>query len=220
MPKETFLNLDPEKRERFLQAAILEFAENNFDTASINRIVRSLNIARGSVYQYFEDKLDLWLYLKAYAETCKMRYIQSVVRSDYADFWEYYRALFVRGIDFDLEEPLCSRFLYRVSKYESSAEVVPYLNDWQKKARVVFCEWVSMEQEAGSFDPELPVDITAHYMMTVSISIADLLQDKYQVDFEGNLRAGKPLFGGNRQELTAAVEELVNLLERSLKKQS
>ena len=59
MPKETFLNLPEEKRNRILDAAIQEFAANPYDVASISNIVRKVGIAKGSFYQYFEDKKDL-----------------------------------------------------------------------------------------------------------------------------------------------------------------
>ena len=77
MPKETFHNLPEEKKGQFINAALEEFAGNNFDTASVTRIVKKLGIAKGSVYQYFEDKLELWLYLKEYCEGVKMSYVPS-----------------------------------------------------------------------------------------------------------------------------------------------
>ena len=63
MPSNTFLNLPDDKRERIISAALEEFANNDFRNASITRMVRSLGIAKGSVYQYFKDKKDLYLYL-------------------------------------------------------------------------------------------------------------------------------------------------------------
>lgn len=63
MPKQTFLNLPKEKREAFVGIALEEFARNDYATASVSRIVARAGIAKGSVYQYFEDKRDLFLYL-------------------------------------------------------------------------------------------------------------------------------------------------------------
>ena len=56
MPKDTFTNLPEEKRRHFLNIAIKEFAEHPYNTASISEIVRQAGIAKGSVYQYFENK--------------------------------------------------------------------------------------------------------------------------------------------------------------------
>ena len=40
-----------------------EFAENDYANVSISRIVTNAGIAKGSFYQYFEDKDDLYSYL-------------------------------------------------------------------------------------------------------------------------------------------------------------
>ena len=63
MPKETFFNLPPDKRERLIDAALDELVRYPFDQASISRIVAATGIAKGSFYQYFEDKLDLFSWL-------------------------------------------------------------------------------------------------------------------------------------------------------------
>lgn len=63
MPSETFFRLPEEKRQRLMDAAWEEFTRIPFADASINKIVRSANIPRGSFYQYFEDKRDLFTYL-------------------------------------------------------------------------------------------------------------------------------------------------------------
>lgn len=67
MPKQTFYKLPQEKQERILAAAKREFTHVRYDDASINQIVREAGIPRGSFYQYFEDKQDIFLYfLKDY----------------------------------------------------------------------------------------------------------------------------------------------------------
>ncbi|MEI3362453.1 MAG: TetR/AcrR family transcriptional regulator [Oscillospiraceae bacterium] len=60
MCTDTFLRLPEEKRNRFLQAAWEEFTTASFAEASINQIVRRARVPRGSFYQYFLDKWDLF----------------------------------------------------------------------------------------------------------------------------------------------------------------
>ena len=52
-----------EKRQRLLTAARKEFKRIRFSDVSINRIILNACIPRGSFYQYFEDKEDLFRYL-------------------------------------------------------------------------------------------------------------------------------------------------------------
>ena len=63
MPTQTFFRLPSEKRERLTEAAWEEFTRVPFSEASINRIIRGAQIPRGSFYQYFEDKEDLFVHL-------------------------------------------------------------------------------------------------------------------------------------------------------------
>lgn len=63
MATDTFLRLPREKRERFLQAAWNEFTTCPYDSVSINRIIQAAQVSRGSFYQYFSGKHDLFIYL-------------------------------------------------------------------------------------------------------------------------------------------------------------
>lgn len=62
MPNKTFFNLSDEKRCRIVDAALQEFAAHSFNEASINRIIKNAEIPKGSFYQYFKNKEDLYLY--------------------------------------------------------------------------------------------------------------------------------------------------------------
>ena len=59
----TFERLNEHKRHAFLEAAFKEFSLKGYDAASITQLVKALGIAKGSVYQYFDDKQDLYQFL-------------------------------------------------------------------------------------------------------------------------------------------------------------
>lgn len=63
MPKPTFLNLPDAKRDRITELALDEFSTHPYRQASLSRIVARAGIAKGSMYQYFENKLDLYRWL-------------------------------------------------------------------------------------------------------------------------------------------------------------
>jgi len=63
MPTATFFRLPEEKRERLIRACWTEVSRVRFSDISINRIITSARIPRGSFYQYFADKEDLIRYL-------------------------------------------------------------------------------------------------------------------------------------------------------------
>ena len=106
MPKDTFFNLPEDKRALICKVALEEFGEYTFDQASINRIVAKAGIAKGSFYQYFEDKADLFLYLARLAGEAKAAYIAPVMHHpEEHNFFTLLRELYVSGIRFAAEHP-------------------------------------------------------------------------------------------------------------------
>ncbi|MFE1291321.1 TetR/AcrR family transcriptional regulator [Streptomyces sp. NPDC058751] len=63
MPTPTWTRLSPARRERVLVAAMDEFGTHGYSTGSLNVIAREAGVAKGSLFQYFEGKLDLFAYV-------------------------------------------------------------------------------------------------------------------------------------------------------------
>lgn len=96
MPKETFYRLPDEKRERVMAAAEREFLENSFEAASINRIIKEAAIPRGSFYQYFEDKKDIFLYIVSTHKNEAFGFVESFIKDSDGDVFSFMR----KAIDF------------------------------------------------------------------------------------------------------------------------
>jgi AcrR family transcriptional regulator len=165
MPKPTFLKLKVEKKEKFILAAFEEFAQHHYETASISRLVDKLGIAKGSIYQYFEDKKDLYLFLIEYANQQKQKAIAEVIRKNYANFFEMYEQIYVSGTQFDLENPLISRFLQNVSQ-ERYAEELGDLN------------LLKNEQLKGLLRSDIEADLMALMIVQVGNGILDFIKLK------------------------------------------
>lgn len=76
MPSSTFLNLDKKKQDIFLKISFQEFITHNYTSASVSEIARVMNIAKGSIYQYFKDKMDLYYYLIDLAFSEKNKFLE------------------------------------------------------------------------------------------------------------------------------------------------
>ncbi len=63
MPTKAFFNLDIQKQTRLLDAAKHEFSQNLFENTSINKIIKNIDMPRGSFYLYFNNKEDIYLYI-------------------------------------------------------------------------------------------------------------------------------------------------------------
>lgn len=113
MPKQTFFNLEPERRAAIIAAAVREFAEHPFEQASLTKIVESCGIAKGSMYQYFEDKKDLYLYIVDLAYEQKRAYVSRAfgVQGDiFAILDEYYRMSYQFALDHPLLHQVANKF--------------------------------------------------------------------------------------------------------------
>lgn len=94
MPTKAFFNLDLKKQEDLLKAARKEFSTNSFENASINQIIKEINMPRGSFYLYFENKEDLYIYiLKNYFKSFKKILFQ-ILSDNNNDLFDSMIALF------------------------------------------------------------------------------------------------------------------------------
>lgn len=104
MPTATFFNLPVEKQNRIFNAAVEEFSEYRFSEASINRIVKMAKISRGSFYQYFKDKKEIY------------HYVIQMMAQEKAEIFNSY------SIDF-----------HEKNAFEIISGGMPYIFDWVKE---------------------------------------------------------------------------------------
>lgn len=62
-----FNKLKSEKKKLIINVAIKEFVQNGFDKASTNEIVKEAKISKGSLFNYFHSKKDLYVYVIKYS---------------------------------------------------------------------------------------------------------------------------------------------------------
>jgi AcrR family transcriptional regulator len=106
MPKDTFFKLPEEKRTLICDVAIDEFAAYPFDQASINRIVAKAGIAKGSFYQYFKDKKDLFLHITHLITQEKTNYISPILcNPKRTDFFSMMREFLLARQQFANDHP-------------------------------------------------------------------------------------------------------------------
>lgn len=99
MPKQTFIKLPNDKKETLISAAMKEFSRAPLFEASISNIIKEAGIPRGSFYQYFEDKEDLYYFLlDEYSQRLRTRFI-SILKKQNGDimetFIESYRMMLI-----------------------------------------------------------------------------------------------------------------------------
>lgn len=104
MPKQTFLNLPPEKQQRLLDAGFEVFSRVPAMDASISDIIKLAAIPRGSFYQYFEDKFDLHAYLVMQFSHQWYQTWRELLQQNQGDFFATVPLLFKEILDMMTDE--------------------------------------------------------------------------------------------------------------------
>ncbi|MDI9414105.1 MAG: TetR/AcrR family transcriptional regulator [Bacillota bacterium] len=156
MPKETFKNLAPERQKLIINAALEEFAGHPYEQASLSRIVKKCGIAKGSMYQYFDDKLGLYRYIVELAYEEKKNYVNKAFsrEGDIFDILEeYYRQSYVFSRDFPLLHQVANRF------WDSRANVLHEHLERGKVSRAQdFNHFLRHAVKSGTVNPMLDPD--------------------------------------------------------------
>jgi len=172
MPKQTFINLHEEKRKIIVNAAIDEFADYGLENASTNRIVANSGISKGSFYQYFEDKQDVFMYLLTVLEREKMEYFKGKhPPSANMDTFQYFRWMIKTGMEFTSAYPRMTQAVSRVM----FGEGMYYGNtfaDVRERTSQGLRVMIRQAIEHGEVDPSVDVDLAVMIMETWSNAIS------------------------------------------------
>ena len=205
MPKETFRHLPAGKRDRFVAAALDEFALHDYRAASLSRIVAAAGIAKGSVYQYFDDKLALYRHLVDQAGRTKFGFIDASLPNDAAGFFEQVRHVVFHGARFDFTHPREGSLLY-LATYEPS---VPEVSAELRAASYHYVRGlVAAGVRQGDLRADLDVEFAVFAVYQLSVSLRDF-------SFKEAVRrgSGSPV---PDDELWAVLDELVGLFRRGM----
>lgn len=209
-PKPTFENLSPTKRERIIRTVLEEFSENGYQKTSINRIVGRLGIAKGSIFQYFKDKENLFLFVFGICLDQVKGYLKNV-RDDTArmPFFDRLGRTLRAGVRFLHDHPLVYRLYLRVL-FESQ---IPFRQDILVAVRQYSHDFlrgmVVAAQERGEIRKDLAPDVAAF--------ILDAVLDRFlQAQCVEHLDAGLGLHAIPPDETEPWVEGIVETVRRGI----
>ena len=218
MPKPTFLKLKADKKELLTNAFLQEFAIHTFDEASLTSVVKSLGIAKGSIYQYFEGKLDLFMYLIAECTATKIKYFVDLKRENCADFWVYFRLLYEEGVKFDLENPLQSHFLHNLVNSLNSPSIKHLYENLINQSIAGFEKMVEHEIELGLFRNDLPIKTMSFLLYKSGVAIQEQMQVLGNINLKESIKNNTPIYEGKVEILLQTVDDYIQLLSRAFDK--
>ncbi len=217
MPTETFYNLPDDKRQQLVEIAMNEFASKPFEQASISSIVKQAGIAKGSIYQYFENKQDLYLYLIDVVTQEKLKFIQANMPPlTTGDFFDIYKQQMLVGARFNLSYPLGMNLLANMAKSPLSNETHTKM---QQVADEYLANMVRQQQEAGAVRADVDPEIIAYFYKAIVNGLADYLAAKTGIQVTDWVKEenAKKLQG---IDLVPIIDQLVNLMRSATAAQS
>jgi len=180
MPKQTFFNLPEEKRERIMNEAVMEFKNYNFDMASINRIVEKSGISKGSFYQYFKDKEDLYIYIMTIIGDKKIEYLTpTLMNFNELNFYEALREMYRVGIQFALENPDYLEIGTRMMR-DTSGIMLKIRDTFSPKGDDMFIALLEKGQKTGDIRSDLDLNLVAKLLISMQLSVVDYYFEKHQ----------------------------------------
>ncbi|NLY46946.1 MAG: TetR/AcrR family transcriptional regulator [Tissierella sp.] len=203
MPQETFFNLPDVKRNLIISAAMEEFSTANYNTASINQICKKSNIAKGSFYQYFTDKLDLYVYIMTLAIEEKIKFFSTVLAEFHTlTLLEQIRLLFIKGIEFAKSHPQYAALGEQFSKENDESAKLSVMKEGDRQSESLFMEMIHNAKSKGEIDNR--VDPLALSMMLQSLNSA---VNGYMLNKFGNIR-----YEYNKEDINNFVDSLLDII--------
>ncbi len=170
IPSSTFYNLDNEKQKRIFDASIKYMARSNYSSLNISDIIKEAKIARGSFYQYFDDKEDLYKYVLDEIGKEKIKFMSDIILDDETPFLDIFEQTFEAGLRF------ASNNILYVKVYENM------LNDYSIYSKLLepnidyviryFKGLIERDQKNGLINKEVDSYLLAELLVDLSSNIS------------------------------------------------
>ncbi len=184
IPTITFLHLDQEKQDRIINASFIEFAERSFEEAKLSNIIKAAGIPRGSFYQYFKDKRDLYFYLFKIIQDEKMEYLKDdFLNIEGLPFLELFRVLYKQGIQFANAHPEYIGIGKHL--FNSRGQIYDELaGDGLKLAKDYYVGYIESDKQKGIIREDVDSETFADLVLTLTTNITTKEFSKDNLDLD------------------------------------
>lgn len=168
-----FEALPEEKQKLIMNSAMEEFVKGGYDKASVNNIVESAGISKGSLFYYFKSKKKLYLYLFEYCENLIISNAKTHLSKDNKDFIKRMNETMTGNLNLLKDYPLVYRFV-RSCKLENSPDVVGDIQLIKENTNDEILSDVYRNVNESLFKEEIDVQKA---MFTVKSTLFQLMHD-------------------------------------------
>ena len=214
MPKATFSTLPEEKRERILRVAANLFAERGFHRTDMEAVAHRAGVAKGSLYNYFRNKDELFLYL------CRngIERFRQAVWADIPPHSNIYRQvehIFRRQVPLILDHPQNFQIYLNLSSSGMKRFANRYSREGEefaaKRLKTLLKEGITQ----GIVREDLDIPFTAFLINSLSIMfMASLISGHFQIRFKEYMEIEGAL---NRKTAENYTERMIKFIHQLLR---
>jgi TetR/AcrR family transcriptional regulator len=211
MVKQGFLNLSKEEQDQVMEAALDEFSQKDYASASINQIIQNAGISKGSMYHYFQNKEDLYMHMLTKVMEEKAKFLQVAVQNagkpvQELDFFENLAFQMEMGIKFAQEK-------YRYHMIGLHLQNMPESSLKERvwgRMKVALDQYMDTMVESAIAAGELRDDLGKEFLLRILGFVVLNFTDIYP-DYRGILQEGD-------QRVVVEMKKLVDFLKHGLRK--
>ena len=161
MPTQTFLNLPQAKQDRVMAAAVAEFSQRNVEEAVVSNIVRAAGIPRGSLYQYFVSKEDLYVYMFELYREQRRQYVQpAFAYYKTHPFLTFFQQFYIRDSTYLLQHPQHIE-LGKVMYSHARGVSLGLIQSIKRRYHDIFIVGIDYDQDLGRMRKDLNAQVLA-----------------------------------------------------------
>ena len=120
---EIMTGIDPQKRERIINAAIEEFASFPYEKASTNNIVKNAGISKGLLFHYFDSKQALYEQLIGFVIDKMYKAVIDRIDWNETDLFERLKQLALVKLEISRIYPHMFDFLLKMLSFKKAGKV-------------------------------------------------------------------------------------------------
>jgi AcrR family transcriptional regulator len=210
---ELFSKLTSEKQEKVFEAAVTEFASKGYRNASMNRLVKAAGISKGSLFQYFRTKRNLFDGVLERA-TDKVKLYLKQVRHDTKglSFFDRLERMLRAGFEFIDLHPLLARIYFHLLQSGEAPFGAEGILQLRRQGNEFLAELMQEAIERGEIRQDVDVERQAFLLN----ALLETLLRAYYTEF---LASGLGLYRGSAEELDRWVAATIALVREGIESQ-
>jgi AcrR family transcriptional regulator len=179
MPTQTFINLPEEKKTRILDAIINELSIHTYEHINIQNIIKEAKIPRGSFYQYFKDKDDVFAYFYDHLKKIKLDFWGPLFTKPLEiSFLDRMKMIYVKGYEFDQKYPRLVKVAKKISESPAFKEDKTY-QEGMKQSIQIYKHFIEIDQKKDLIRKDLDSEFLAKMIIEFmqKVTLEELLKD-------------------------------------------